>query len=90
MGLKEVVIKGKKALITVEKVGATPIPIHLTITFEDGEEMTIKRSVSVWEDGKKELQFKEKFAKPIKKMTLGSSAYPDKYRDNNSWRPSGS
>ena len=57
----------KKGKATVQLKGVKPLPIELVAVYEDGEEITQKAPITVWKDGKREVEidFKDK-RKPLR------------------------
>ena len=88
LGLKEVQGKGKKLQVVVEKVGNHPVPIHLTMTFEDGTTEEIHHTAAVWENGDTEFLIKTKTAQPVVSLKLGRADFPDSNRANDVWKAS--
>ncbi|MCB0852227.1 MAG: M1 family metallopeptidase, partial [Bacteroidetes bacterium] len=88
LGIKEVEAKGKSVKITVEKVGNYPVPIHLTLSMEDGSKEEIHHTAEVWADGKKEFFIKAKYDQPVTSIVLGRVDFPDSNRQNDVWSAS--
>ncbi len=68
--------------ISVEKKGNLPVPVFLTIYFQDGSKKIIKKNARVWQ---KNNVFKTKLKtnKKIISVELGNKYIPDSYTDNN-------
>ena len=75
----------KPAQITVTAKGSKPVPIDLTVTFDNGTEEKIHRSIAVWKDGAKSITLPVRNGRTIKKVTLGSLYVPDSYPADNVW-----
>jgi len=74
--------KNKKTII-VEMKGDKPLPIDLTLLFNDGSKQKIHRSIGVWEHGNKKVDISFTSSKPIKEISLGSSYIPDVNKKDN-------
>ncbi|MEZ4876725.1 MAG: M1 family metallopeptidase [Flavobacterium sp.] len=81
LGIKSV--KGNQ--ITIENKGEKPLPIDLTITFEDGKVEKIHQSIIAWKKGNKTVLISTKSNNKIKKVDLGSTYVPDSNKANNSF-----
>jgi hypothetical protein len=88
LGIKEVKAKGKSFKATIEKVGTYPVPIHLTVSLEDGTKQEIHHTAEVWADGKTEFFIKAKYDQPVTSIVLGRIDFPDSNRQNDVWRAS--
>jgi hypothetical protein len=75
----------KPAQITVVAKGSKPVPVDLTVTFDNDTEEKIHRSIAVWKDGAKSITLPVRNGRTIKKVTLGSLYVPDSYPADNVW-----
>ena len=71
--------------ITIENVGGKPLPIDLTITFNDGTIQKIHRSIAAWEKENDSVLINVPSSKKIKSIQLGSVYVPDINKKDNSW-----
>lgn len=69
--------------IQVINKSVKPMPVDLTLLYEDGSTEKIHQSIGVWEKGNKEVTVEVKTSKKMKKAELGSTYVPDKDRDDN-------
>jgi aminopeptidase N len=83
LSLKDVHSEGDSTLIVVEKTGTMPVPIALTVTYENGTKETLRRSMGVWKSGETTVKFKTR-GKPVK-VDLGGEDIPDANKENNTW-----
>jgi len=83
LALSNVSVKGGDLSLTVQKRGSFPVPVKLTITFDDGATTSIYKTAAVWKDGDA-WTFKQKFEKPVTKVVLGDRDIPDAFPENNS------
>lgn len=72
------------AQITVTNKGGKPVPVDLTVTFSNGAEEKIHRSVAVWQNAST-VTVPVRNGRTIKKLTLGSLYAPDSYPTDNEW-----
>ncbi|WP_240734698.1 M1 family metallopeptidase [Hymenobacter sp. UV11] len=75
----------KPAQITVTAKGSKPVPVDLTVTFDNGTEEKIHRTIAVWQDGAKSVTVPVRNGRTIKQVTLGSLYVPDSYPADNVW-----
>lgn len=70
--------------IVIENKGSKPIPVDVTITFTDGSQQKVHRSILVWEKSNKtSISFTS--TKKIRRIELGSLYTPDSVKENNVW-----
>ncbi len=72
--------------VKVAKIGNIPTRVEVTITFEDGTEEVVRKSVRVWQDGKNsfEIIIPDK-NKKVKSVTVGNKHIPDAVKENNTF-----
>ena len=73
------------AAIVVTAKGSKPVPIDLTVTFENGDTEKIHRTIAVWQSGARSVTVPVAGRRPISKVTLGSLYVPDSYPADNVW-----
>ncbi|RZL37895.1 MAG: peptidase [Pedobacter sp.] len=71
--------------IKVENKSNKPLPVDLTLTYEDGTTAQKHLTIIVWKDGNKDLIVPIPTTKKLKKVVLGSSHVPDKNRSDNTF-----
>ncbi|WP_241737927.1 M1 family metallopeptidase [Hymenobacter polaris] len=74
----------KPAQITVTAKGSKPLPVDLTVTFDNGSTEQIHRSVAVWQNAST-VTVPVRSGRTIQKVTLGSLYTPDSYPADNTW-----
>jgi hypothetical protein len=74
---------GYDALITAK--GTKPVPVDLTVTFADGKTEKIHRTVAVWQAGNTTVTVPIATKQPVRKVVLGSTYVPDKYKADNTF-----
>ncbi len=82
LGLTEV----QEGMITVKKLGNKPVPVELSIFYADGTHEKIKKSITVWETGRTELQIKTE-RKELPEKVLLNSLLPDVKEFDNFYIP---
>ncbi|MFL5748552.1 MAG: M1 family aminopeptidase [Niastella sp.] len=86
-GVPDLSLKVKKQAgykITVDCKGNKPVPVDVTLTYEDGSTEKIHRSIAVWEKaGSISFSIPEK--KALKSVLLGSTYVADVNRKDNIW-----
>ena len=83
LAIKDVMHKGSKVKIIVERIGLLPIPVELKLIADDFSEIVIHNDASIWENGDKEIMIEEDTDKKIIKVELGSVLIPDVNKKNN-------
>jgi Peptidase family M1 domain len=78
-------VKGKQIVITA--IGEKPVPVDITVRFNDGTEQKIHRSPAVWEKGNKTITVDFNAAKKVQRITLGSLYNADADDTNNIYEP---
>ncbi len=75
----------KNYKISIDKIGELPVPVDLTITFEDQTTQNIHYSAIIWKD-KNSLVIPIKTNKTIEKLELGNNYIPDTNSKNNYYK----
>lgn len=73
----------KKVRIIVESKGEKPVPVDLTVAFEDGTVQQVHRSIAVWEKGNRQVEIEIPSSKAIQSVYLGSTYVPDVNKADN-------
>jgi Peptidase family M1 domain len=68
---------GAICLVEVLSIGTKPVPVDLTIYFEDHTTQFIHRDISCWQTGNRQIQISFTAEKKISKLILGSLYIPD-------------
>ena len=82
--IKKVTLDNK---VVVENVGGLPMPVVLTIEYEDGTSEVIRESTNVWSSGENAVILQGSTDLTIKEVLLGSDLIPDVDRMNNFMTP---
>ena len=83
LGIGRVTQKGKQGSIEIISKGNKPVPIDVTILFEDNHTAKLHRSIAYWENGNKKLILTFPSPQKIKKVTLGSTWVADANKNDN-------
>ncbi len=87
-GISNVEQQDGKAVITIQDFGEIPMPVDLTITFEDGSQTETRISVEDWLDGKRTTSTTIDAPSDITRVEIDAEVYyPDINRANNIWTP---
>jgi len=71
--------------VEIESLGTKPVPVDLTIFFEDHSTQLIHRDISCWEKGNRQIQVNFSTGKKVVRMKLGSLYVPDVNKKNNEY-----
>ncbi len=77
LALGEVLLDGDTYRIEVARVGANPVPVHLTIIWADDTETVLQQSVTVWAAGAETYSLAVPARGDIKAILLGNDITPD-------------
>jgi hypothetical protein len=71
--------------ITIENKSSKPLPVDLTLTFDDGTTEKNHNTIGIWEKGESLVTINIKTNKKLTKVVMGSSHVPDKTKSDNSF-----
>jgi len=86
LGIKSVTNANGKTKIVIANKGGLPVPVYLTINFDNGHTYNVLFRADIWQDGKKEIVLNQKFPDKIKSLQLGYDHIPDKFQEDNVWK----
>jgi aminopeptidase N len=76
---------GKQTSVTIQMKGNKPVPVHLTVYYNDGTQQSLHQSIAAWENSNTTtLSFTS--AKAIDKIVLGEVHDADIDKSNNVWQ----
>lgn len=78
-------VNTKKKQITIVSKGSKPVPVDITIYYNDNSIEQIHQSVSVWEKGNKAITVNYVSSKPVSKIELGNYFDADTNSADNVW-----
>ena len=84
LALGQLHTSGSGQYITILKKGNIPVPIHLTVIYNDGSKEVIERSAEVWKKSSQH-HIAVDGGKDIRKIQLGHANIPDAFPDNNTY-----
>ncbi len=82
LSISAAVVTSDKMEIKVTNKGGMPVPIAVTLTFEDGSESYHKTTAEVWKDAS-EYRFTVEVKKKVKSIKLGNGYIPDVNPEDN-------
>jgi Peptidase family M1 domain len=80
-----VVKTGSEYKVIVNSIGTKPVPVDLTIYFQDNTTQKIHRNISCWENNERKIQINFTSLKKPVKMKLGSLYVPDINQKDNEY-----
>ncbi|MBS1917966.1 MAG: M1 family metallopeptidase [Bacteroidetes bacterium] len=83
LAITDVHKKGKEYAAVIEMKGTKPVPVDLTVFFDDSTHIFLHRNISAWEYGNKAISIPFTSAKIVKKLVLGSLHIPDSDKSDN-------
>jgi len=69
--------------VSIQNVGKLPVPLQLTITYEDGTQVDETFSIDVWEENLEEVTLRVPSSKKVEKVTLNQTYHYDSNPTNN-------
>lgn len=82
LALEKVEYKNNNLQLKVRKIGKYPVPVKLTVYFDDNTTETVYYSALIWKESNI-WSFNRKFKKPVVKVELGDKNIPDAFPSNN-------
>lgn len=76
---------GDNYQVTIDNLGGKPMPVDLTIYYQDNSEQKIHRDVSCWEQNNKSIKLNFTSSKKVSRLSLGSLYVPDVDKKNNEY-----
>ncbi|HVT85530.1 MAG TPA: hypothetical protein VHD35_10015, partial [Chitinophagaceae bacterium] len=85
LAITSVTKKGKGYSVVITSKGNKPVPVDLTVFYNDNSSEKIHRSIGVWEKGNTTVTIDFNSLKTISKIQLGSAHVPDVNMEDNQW-----
>ena len=85
LAIPHVTLQGSTYHIEISNIGTKPIPINLTVYYQDGTTELIHQNINAWKNDNKTFTIDHLSHKHIIKMVLGSPWDPDINKENNIW-----
>ncbi len=84
--IAEVSTSGEETRIVIDDLGLAPMPVHLTLTLENGEERQENIGVDVWLSGETSTSITVRVPSPVVRVEIDPDEnFPDADRTNNVW-----
>ncbi|MBB6110563.1 hypothetical protein SAMN05421821_10785 [Mucilaginibacter lappiensis] len=77
----------QKYSVTITSIGTKPVPINLTVYYQDGSSQLVHQSIACWAKGNKTTGVTFVAKKPVKQLVLGTTYDPDTDKKDNIWKP---
>ena len=71
--------------VTIENKSIKPLPIDLTLTYDDGSTEKNHSTIGIWEKGDQQVKIDIKTTKKLSKVVMGNPHTPDKVKSDNSF-----
>ncbi|WP_316845113.1 M1 family metallopeptidase [Pedobacter psychrodurus] len=71
--------------VTIENKSIKPLPIDLTLTYDDGSIEKSHSTIGIWEKGDQQVKVGIKTTKKLSKVVMGNPHTPDKVKSDNSF-----
>lgn len=71
--------------VTIENKSIKPLPIDLTLTYDDGSIEKNHSTIGIWEKGDQQVKIDIKTTKKLSKVVMGNPHTPDKVKSDNSF-----
>lgn len=85
--IDDVTLQADSVTISIKDIGNIPMPVDLTLFFEDGTEVETRIGVDEWLLGKRTLSITLPINSPLLEVTIDKTAiFPDVNRSNNTWK----
>jgi Peptidase family M1 domain len=85
--LSKVSIVKKQYTVTITNIGTKPVPVDLTVFYNDGSTQLIHQSIACWKNGNKTVILSFIAKKRVQKLVLGTGYDADADKSNNVWSP---
>lgn len=85
LAISKVSLQRSTYAVVITNMGGKPIPINLTIYYNDGTTQLVHESINAWKGGNKTFTINHLSHKRINKMVLGTTYDPDINKENNVW-----
>jgi len=83
--IRDVMKSDTQTFVLIDKAGSLPVPVEVTVTFQDSSRQTISRSIRVWQNGQKRISLPLPGGKKILSVDLGNAHIPDAHPADNHW-----
>ena len=87
LAIKTIYTRDDGRYLVIERIGAFPTPVYARVFYQDNGEEVIEKPMSIWKNGKREIEIQMKFNMPVKRVELGNPVIPDTDSRNNIFEP---
>jgi len=77
----------KQYTVVIKSVGTKPVPVDLTVYYDDGTTKVIHKTIACWKDGNKTVTLNFTADKKVARMMLGNGYDADANKEDNMWMP---
>jgi len=81
--VKNVAKSDSSYIIEVQNLGTKPVPVDITVVYDDDGKKKFHRDISCWQNGETSVYFEFETTRNIKQVTLGDTYTPDINKQNN-------
>jgi hypothetical protein len=85
LAIKNIQQKDNKQYLVVDRIGDFPVPVYARVFYRDNGDEIVQEPISVWKDGRKDIEIPLKYNIPVRHVDLGLPDIPDLNTDNNSY-----
>ncbi|HTK17977.1 MAG TPA: M1 family metallopeptidase [Mucilaginibacter sp.] len=85
LAISKVTLQRSTYTVIITNIGGKPVPIDLTVYYNDGTTQLVHESINAWKGGNKTFTINHLSHKRIEKMVLGTTYDPDVNKENNVW-----
>jgi hypothetical protein len=86
LAIGNVQVSENQYTVTINKIGTKPIPVDLTVFYNDGSTYHFHQSVACWKEGNTSFTLNFTATKKVQKLLLGGDFDADVNKSNNVWR----
>ena len=86
LAIGDVKVSENHYTVTINKVGTKPVPVNLTVFYNDGSTYSMHQSIACWKDGNTSFTLNFTADKKVRKLVLGADFDADVNKSNNVWR----
>jgi aminopeptidase N len=83
LALENASVKTNHLKVDIHRKGILPVPVILTVKFEDGSDDVILAHTDIWKNGNTIYKVDKKYSKQITKLILGNDYIPDNSKEDN-------
>ena len=85
LAIEKVETDGNRTRVIINKIGILPIPLKLTISYENGSQLIIDKPISIWASGQDRYEIEFEHDLEITRIYVGDALIPDSNPGNNEY-----